>query len=90
MESVQLQLAAKRTNLALRLPLGPSGVALNGKSLPNLPGSAVQILGNSRRTGAQAVAGSLTARQPTEWVVSGAETVRFTVAKNTRMTRGDE
>jgi hypothetical protein len=90
MEGVQLQLAAKRMNLALRVPLGPSGVAVGGKSLPNLPGSVVQILNGSRRTGAQAMAGSLTARQPTEWVVSGAETVRFSVAKNTKVTRGDE
>ena len=29
------------------------GVALDGKSLPNLPPSMVQILGNSRRTGAR-------------------------------------
>ena len=55
-------------NLVLRVPLGPSGVALDGKSLPNLPPSMVQILGNSRRTGAQTMSAALVSRQPTDWV----------------------
>jgi hypothetical protein len=51
-------------------------------SLPDLPPSMVQILGSSRRTGAQPVAGALVARQNTSWVVQGTESVRFTVTKN--------
>ena len=87
MDAVNVQLAAKRTNLVLRVPLGPSGVAVSGKAMPNLPSSMVQILGNTKRTGAQTMGGSLVARQPTEWVVQGAETVRFTVTKNSKLTR---
>ena len=58
------------------------GIALEGKSLPNLPPSMVQILGNTRRTGAQTIGGALVARQDTDWVVQGAESMHFTVAKN--------
>ena len=43
----------------LRVPLNAAGVALDGKALPNLPPSMVQILGNSRRTGAQTMGGAL-------------------------------
>ena len=58
----------------------------DGKSLPNLPPSMVHILGNSRRTGAQMINGALVARQATPWVVLGADSVRFQVAKNKRVT----
>jgi hypothetical protein len=75
----------RRTNLVLRVPHGAAGVALNGKSLPNLPPSMVQILGNSRRTGAQPMADALVARQATTWVVEGSESVHFRVARNKRV-----
>ena len=84
LESVQAQLAARRTNVALRLPLTASGVALEGKALPDLPGSMVHILSNSKRTGAQSMNGALVVRQPTDWVIQGSETVKFTVSKNIR------
>jgi hypothetical protein len=64
-------------------------VAVGGKALPDLPGSMVQILGNSRRTGAQTMGRSLVSRQGTDWVVQGSEVVRFTVAKNTRVIKGE-
>jgi hypothetical protein len=80
-EALALQTSAKRTNLVLRVPVSGQGVALKGKSLPQLPPSLVHILGHTRRTGAQTLAGSLVARQPTEWVVQGSESVRFTVSK---------
>src|SRR5262249_42445394 len=60
LESVRTQMAAKRTCLVLRLPTGPTGVAMSGKALPNLPQSMVTILGNQRRTGSQTVGSALT------------------------------
>jgi hypothetical protein len=84
-EMLQVQTAAKRTNLVVRVPVHAAGVALGDKSLPNLPPSMVQILGNSRRTGAQAMGGALVSRQSTNWVVQGAETVSFTVTKNKKL-----
>ncbi len=77
---------AKRTNLALRVPVAAAGVALDGKALPNLPPSMVSILGQSRKSGAQTMGGALVAREATEWVVQGSETVKFTVAKNKKTT----
>jgi hypothetical protein len=85
-QALKVQTAAKRTNLVLRVPLNAVGVALDGKSLPSLPPSMVQILGNTRRTGAQTMSGALVARQTTAWVVQGAESVRFTVTKNKKVT----
>ena len=61
------------------------GVALDGKAMPNLPPSMVQILGNTRRTGAQAMGGALVSRQRTEWVIQGYESARFTVTKNKKV-----
>jgi hypothetical protein len=81
-ESVRVQTSVKRTNLVLRVPVPESGVALGGKALPNLPSSMVQILGNTRRTGAQTMNSALVARQPTDWVVQGSDTVRFTVVRH--------
>ena len=81
-EGLKVLTSVKRTNLVVRLPLGGTGVALEGKSLPNLPPSMVQIFGSSRRTGSQTMNGSLVSRRATDWVVQGSDTIRFTVAKN--------
>src|SRR5262245_46694661 len=88
-EGLALQTKAKRTNLVVRVPINAVGVALAGKSLPNLPPSMVQILSNTRRTGAQSISGAVAYRQPTDWVVQGSESVKFTVTKNKRVGVGD-
>ncbi len=85
LEAVNLQLGVKRTSLVLRVPVGATGVAVGGRSLPKLPASMVQVLGNGRRTGAQPVAEALVARQATDWVVQGSEAVRFTVCARKRV-----
>jgi hypothetical protein len=81
-ESVRVQTAIQRTNLVLRVPVSDAGVALNGKALPHLPPSMVQVLGNGRRTGAQTMSGALVSRQPTDWVIQGSDVVRFTVVRH--------
>jgi hypothetical protein len=83
--ALKVQAAARRTSLVLRVPTTAVGVALEGKALPNLPPSMVQIIGNTRRTGAQTVTGALVARRSTNWVLQGAESVRFTVTKNKKV-----
>jgi hypothetical protein len=88
-EAMAVQTRAKRTNLVVRVPVNDVGVALAGKSLPSLPPSMVQILSNTRRTGTQTISGALVSRHPTEWVVTGSEFVKFTVAKNKRIVNGD-
>jgi hypothetical protein len=84
-QALRVQTGVKRTDLVLRVPIQAVGVALEGKSLPNLPPSMVQILGASRRTGAQTISGALVARQGTDWVVQGSESVRFKVSKNKKV-----
>jgi hypothetical protein len=85
LKALNIQISAKRTNLTLRVPTQAVGVAIQGKSLPNLPPSMVQIMSQSRRTGVQHISGALVARQSTEWVIQGNEFVRFTVSRNKRM-----
>jgi hypothetical protein len=85
LEALKVQTGIRRTNLVLRVPVNAAGVALNGKALPSLPPSMVQILANSRRTGAQTMGGALVSRHATEWVIVGVESVRFTVTKNRRI-----
>jgi hypothetical protein len=81
-QTLAVQTAAKRNNLVLRVPTTDQGVALPGKSLPDLPPSMVQILSSGRRTGAQPMGGALVARQSTSWVVQGSESARFTVTRH--------
>ena len=90
-EKVRVLSRAKRTTLALRLPIGAHGVATGGKALPKLPGSMVRILANSRRTGAMTMSRALVARQATEWVIQGSDQIKFTVSKTRKVTlRKDE
>jgi hypothetical protein len=81
-QAIGLQASAKRTNLTLRVPVGGAGVAMHGKTLPDLPPSMVQILASGKKTGAQTINSALVARAPTAWVINGADTVRFQVTKN--------
>jgi hypothetical protein len=84
-EALNVQTSVQRTHLVVRVPLDGVGVALDGNSLPDLPPSMVQILGNTRKTGAQTMAGALVSRQKTNWVIQGSESVRFTVTKNKKL-----
>jgi hypothetical protein len=90
LEAIQTLLSVKRTHLVMRVPTGPNGVAVAGKALPNLPGSMVQIMGSSKRTGSQTISGSLVSHVSTEWVIQGSETVRFTVTKDGKVTKVDD
>ncbi|MFO0867180.1 MAG: hypothetical protein U0744_21500 [Gemmataceae bacterium] len=81
--------AARRTTLTMRVAMPDQGVALHGQSLRDLPPSMVQILGNGRRSGGQTIAGSLVARQPTNYVLTGSETIRFNVTKVKRITSAE-
>ncbi len=88
LRAVRVQTEAKRTRLTLRVPLGPTGVAVDGKSLPDLPAGVVQILGTGRRTAAQPIASALTSSQPTDWVLEGSETAHFTVVRHKKADGG--
>jgi hypothetical protein len=83
--SLKVQTAARRTNLAVRVPIPAAGVALDGRALPSLPSSMVQIFGSTRKSGAQPIGTALVARHPTDYVLHGSESVRFVVSKNKRV-----
>lgn len=84
-EALKVQTSAQRTHLVMRIPLDGVGVALDGNSLPDLPPSMVQILGSTRKTGAQTMAGALVSRQKTNWVIQGSDSARFSVTKNKKL-----
>jgi hypothetical protein len=48
----------------------------------------VQILASSKRTNTQTIQSALVARSATSFVIQGADTLRFQVAKNKRATGG--
>ena len=80
--ALRVQAAAQRTQLVLRVPTGPTGVALDdGRALPDLPAGVAHALAQPRRGGVRPVAGALVVRTPTDWVVQGSESVKFTVRK---------
>jgi hypothetical protein len=84
--AIRVQTAAKRSDLVIRVPTGPTGVAFDdGRTLPDLPAGVAQALTQTRRSGAaSAMSGALVAHWPTEWVVTGSEQVKFTVRKHKR------
>jgi len=82
-ENMRVQTGGRRTQLVVRVPTGPRGVALHdGRTLPDLPPGVAQVLSGTRRSGAQPVGGALVARHASEWVVVGSEQVKFTVRKS--------
>jgi hypothetical protein len=85
-QALEVQASAKRTNLTMRLVLNDAGVAVDGRELPHLPGSMVEMLANSRRTGAQTMSSAVVSRQPTPWVIQGSQTIKITVTKSKRIT----
>jgi hypothetical protein len=85
-QALKVQTAIKRTQIVMRVPIPAVGVAVNGKTLPNLPPSMVQILGTGRKTGSQTLGTSLVSQLNTDWVIQGSESVRFTVTKNKKLT----
>lgn len=89
LDGLKLLLDAKRTTLALRLPLGAHGVAAAGKSLPRLPSSMVHILTHGKRSGATTITRALVARENTDWVIQGSENVTFQVTKTRKTTTRD-
>ncbi|MBY0233011.1 MAG: hypothetical protein K2W96_27330, partial [Gemmataceae bacterium] len=83
-DSLEALSKARRTALALRVPLGVHGVVSGGKALPTLPGSVAHILASSKRTGALSLTRAAVARKETGWVILGSDTATFTVSKTRR------
>ncbi len=89
LQAIKVQASAKRTNLVVRIALRETGVALEGQALPHLPPGMVQVLGNTRRGNTQTMSSALVARQDTDWIFSGMDTVKITVSKNKKQLSRD-
>ena len=83
LKSLQFQVEPNRTSLYLHVALTERGLAVQGQSLPNLPGSARAILATSRQSQDPAVRADLIATADTPYVIEGSQSLRFTVVKDT-------
>jgi hypothetical protein len=89
LQAIRIQTAPKRTAITLHVLLPERGLAVQGQSLPNLPGSVRAVFSSSRQSPEPAVRSDLTMSVETPWVVEGLQTLRFTVAKDTGFARED-
>jgi len=85
LQAVKIVASARRSTLVMRVATTDVGVAIGDRALPDLPPSMVQILGAGRRSGAQTIAGSVLGRTETPWVLTGADSFRFTVSRNKKL-----
>jgi hypothetical protein len=58
------------------------GLAIEGQTLPNLPGSARAVFATSRQTLDPPIRSDLIQTVDTEWVVEGVSSLKFTVVKD--------
>jgi hypothetical protein len=84
---IQLNTKPKRQTLYLHVPRPEAGLAVEGQSLPNLPGSVRAALADRRQTASPPVRTDLTATAATPWVVEGAQSLRFRVVKDDELSK---
>jgi hypothetical protein len=81
-ETIRYQIAPSRQAIYLHLPEPERGLAVEGQALPSLPGSVRGVLISSRRTPPAPVKSEQVSVAETDWVIEGAQTLRFVVAKD--------
>jgi len=82
LKALRLQTLPKRTALYLHVALPDRGLAVQGQSLPNLPGSARAVFSTNRQTQDSPVRTDLIQSADTPWVVEGSQSLRFNVVKD--------
>jgi hypothetical protein len=82
LQAIRFQTEPKRNALYLHVPLPEHGLAIDGQSLPNLPGSVRAVFSSNRQTRDPAIRNDLIRVVETQWVVEGSETLRFAVVKD--------
>jgi hypothetical protein len=83
LQALRLQTVPKRTALSLHVPSPERGLAVQGQTLPSLPGSTRAVFASSRQSPEPAVRSDLVQVVDTLWVVEGVQTLHFTVVKDT-------
>jgi hypothetical protein len=79
---IRLQTSPKRNAIYLHVPLPDRGLAVEGQSLPHLPGSVRAVFADSRRSQEPPVRADLIQTAETPWVIEGAQSLRFAVVKD--------
>jgi hypothetical protein len=82
MKTIRMQTEPKRTAVYLHVPTPERGLAVQGQQLPNLPGSVRAAFVSKKEAPALSLRSDLLTVGKTAWVVEGAATIRFTVAKD--------
>ncbi|APW60324.1 SpoIVB peptidase S55 domain-containing protein [Paludisphaera borealis] len=82
LKSLHIQTEPKRTGIYAHVQAPERGLAVAGQDLPNLPGSARAVFASKREIPATPIRSDLIQVAATPWVVEGAHTLRFTVAKD--------
>jgi hypothetical protein len=82
LRSIHLQTEPKRTAVYAHVQAPERGLSVAGQDLPNLPGSARAAFASKREVPATSIRSDLIQVAATPWVIEGAQTLRFTVAKD--------
>jgi hypothetical protein len=82
LRSLRVQTEPKRTAVYLHVLSPERGVSIQGHALPNLPGSVRAVFASKREVPVTPIRSDLVQAAATTWVVDGAHTLRFTVAKD--------
>lgn len=85
LDFLKMQLAVRRTDLAMRFDPPRPGLAIEGTELPNLPAGVSEILAQDASRRSQPIQSSLVARAATPWVVEGQVPIRFEVVKEKKL-----
>jgi hypothetical protein len=82
LQALRIQTEPKRTALYVHVLLPERGLSIQGQALPNLPGSVRAVFASKREVPADPIRTDVVKVVPAPWVVEGAQTLRFTVAKD--------
>jgi hypothetical protein len=84
---LRLRSEPSRTAVYLHVADPARGLSIEGQPLTDLPGSVASILSSARETPTSAIREDLVASAGTPWVVEGTQTISFTVARDTGLSR---
>lgn len=87
LEVIRLQTDAQRNQLYLHVPLPDRGLAVQGQTMANLPSSARAVLSGGRRTQETPIRADLVTVVDSRYVIEGNQSIRFTVARDSGVTR---
>jgi SpoIVB peptidase S55 len=80
--TIKVQTEPKRTDLYVHIPTTERGLSVKGQALPDLPGSVRAVFASKREAPIAASRSDIVRRLPSHWVLEGASSLRFTVAKD--------